>query len=137
MIGKGDLNGGEGFLQLLGQICAYRIFCMEVSGIDQLETQMFCVPELIVFCVCCYKGIAAGTDSLEHFPGAGTATYRNAADWPITVYIAKTLTAEGCLDMRKKLFQRLAFYRALAQKSPRSVCIIYTFRFNDLNIIQP
>ena len=100
------------------------IFRCEMSRIDQIQSQIVSIPELVILDIRGDEGIATGTDGIQYLAGAGTAAYSNFSDRLSAVYIAKTFTAKAFLDSCEKVRQRLLCDAAAAQQT-RRLCHIH------------
>ena len=64
----GELGG-----DFVGQHGNHRVFGVEMAGIDEVQTQIMGIPELIVLHIGGDKGIAASVISIHQLAAAGTA----------------------------------------------------------------
>ena len=92
-LGEDYLNFRKPFLQLRGDYRTNWVFCIIVACVDQVDTQLLGIPELIVFHIGSNKSIAAGIPDLPQSAGAAAAAYSDlmyrlsAADIPQTAAI--------------------------------------------------
>ena len=70
-----------------GQNCNHRIFCVEVTGINQSQALFFGVPESVVFHIGGDKGVAACGNHFVYPTGAGAAADGDFADRLSTIDI--------------------------------------------------
>ena len=89
------------------------VFCMEMAGINQIQTQIIGIPELVVFHIGSDEGIAAGFHGIHNFGCAGTAAHGDLGNRFACIHIAKSFTAQGSFDsgqeVRKRLFGNGSF----------------------------
>ena len=57
----------------------YRVFCGKVTGINEIQPQLFGFTELVIFHISGDKGIAPGLQYRGNFRAAGAAAHRNTA----------------------------------------------------------
>lgn len=103
--GDTDRNFGESGLQFLGQNCNNRVFCIEMSRINQGQSRLLSVSELVVFYVSGDKGVASGLDGLKPFTSTGTTAYGNPMDRLSSVGIPQPRAAQAVLNLGQKAVQ--------------------------------
>ena len=88
ILGEHNLDFRELGLQFLRQNRADRVLCVKMACVDQVDAQLLSIPELIIFYIRSYKGIAAGIHSVHEFACTGTAAYGYGVDRLAGTYIA-------------------------------------------------
>ena len=113
--GNFNLDFGESGSDFVCKDGNHGIFCMEVTGINQIDAKVVSIPELVVFYIGSDKGIAACIYSVPQFSGAGTATDCDFMDSLAAVNIAQAFTTQIFLNRREESFKGLLGYFAAAQ----------------------
>ena len=70
-----------------------RVFGVEMSGINEVQTQIMGIPELVVFDVSGHEGVASGIQGSKHSVSAASTTYGYLPDRLAAVNIAKAVAA--------------------------------------------
>ena len=91
----------------LSQHGNHGILCVEMTGIDEIQSQILCVPKLVVFYIGCDKSVTARVQRIQHTVGAAAAADGNLADGLAAIYVAQTIAMEFLLYGCKKIAQRL------------------------------
>ena len=105
--GDFDFDFREGSGDFFSQDSHHRILGMEVTGIDEIQTQILCIPELVVLHIRSDEGIASGSQNFRHTAGAAAAAHGHFPDRLAGIHIAQAVAAEVFLDSRKESIQRL------------------------------
>ena len=87
---------------MIGKIAAYRIFCAEMAGINEVQATFLGIPKLVVFHIGGNKGIAAGVKGIVQITATSTAADGDLADLFAAVAIPQTAAVELFLDSGKK-----------------------------------
>ena len=87
-----------------------------MTGVNQVHAAVKAVPELVVFHIAGYKGVAAGFHRQLQFTAAGTAAYGDFFAGSSGVHIPQARAAKPLLYGAQKVFQRLLFHSTDTQK---------------------
>ena len=101
-LGDKHLDFRESGLQFGCQYCHNGVFCVEMSGIDQVHAQLLCVPKVIVLSVGGHEGIAACPVGVHQLGSTGTTAYSNVFNLFAAVYKLQPLAAQVILHMTQK-----------------------------------
>ena len=95
MVGFGDfyLDFRELGAEFLCKISGNGILRIKMPGIDEVQTAVPGVPELIVFYIGSDKGIAASSNGVHDLTGAGTTADRDLTDGLTSIHITQNFTA--------------------------------------------
>ena len=87
----------------LNEICQNltdRVFCVEMSRVNQVDPQITGIHKLIVPYIRGHKGVTASGNGLLHTAGTGTAAHSNLMYRFSTVNITQSFAAQFCLYHR-------------------------------------
>ena len=131
-MGFGNLyfNFGESGGDFLCQHRHNGVLGVKMTGINQIHADVIGIPELVVFDICCDKGITACGESFHHLISAGTAADGNLANRLASVYITHPIATQLFFYGGKEGFQRLLHYVAAAEQT------VTVHRVDDLDILQ-
>jgi len=80
----------------------HRVFRVEMTGINQVDPQILCVEELVVFDVCGYERVAPGSHCGLQLAAAGTAAHGHLLHIP-AADVAQTVAAKDLQGARDKI----------------------------------
>ena len=129
------LNFRECSGDFLRQDSHHGIFRVEVAGVDEIQSQVVGIPELVVLNVGGDEGVAAGMDGFRESVAAGTAAYGHFPDRFTAVRIAQPLAAELLLYGRQKIGEVLLLNFTHPQQSP-GLTVNFTAGIHHLDIFQ-
>ena len=127
----------EGCGNFRSQHSYHGIFCVEVTGVDEVQTQLLGVPELVVLNVGSNKGVAAGIQGFQYSTGAAAAADGYFAHRLAPIHIAKALAAQSLLHMRQKCREGDFCREAAAEQAPFATLGIYAGGVNYGDLFQP
>ena len=92
----GDFYGNfrESGPKALCKIGGNGVFAIEMAGIDEIQSQILCVPEIVVFGVGGDEGVATGLHGFLHFAAAAAAAAGDLADGFSGICIAQSFAAQ-------------------------------------------